>query len=105
MAQLQAHRTLRLEVRRSRALFRRRTGGPWEVRVTHADRRLLARVPAGPSVFAAGRVHEEMCGNLRLMTEDQFLQHYGEGEDDGGAGVREPRRPTPSTPPATEFRA
>lgn len=79
MVQLPAHRTLRLEVRCSRAHFRRRTGGPWEVRVTHADGRLLALVPAGASANAAGRVHGEMCGNLRLMTEDQSLQHYGEG--------------------------
>lgn len=67
---------IRVELRRPGFLRRLRTGGPWEVRVTHADGQLLARVPAGATVFEAGRVHEEMCDNLRLMSEEEFLQRY-----------------------------
>lgn len=102
---LPAYRTLRLKLWRGRVLFRRRPGGPWEVHVAHTDGRLLRRVLAGASPQAAGRVFGQMCDNSRLMTENQFLKHYGEGEDgDGGAGVREPRRPTPFTPPSTTSR-
>lgn len=71
-----AHNTVRLELRRGGLLRRLRTGGPWEVRVENAGGRLLARVPAGASVFEAGRVHEEMCENIRRMSEDAFLKRY-----------------------------
>jgi hypothetical protein len=49
----------------------------WEVVVTRpSTRELLARVPAGSTPWAAGRVFSSMADRSRDVPEDAFLAEY-----------------------------